>query len=39
MKLDKSAQVMRVLVVDDEALARKGLLLRLQELGKTEVLR
>ncbi len=39
MKHDNSAQMMRVLVVDDEALARKGLMLRLQELGKTEVLR
>jgi two-component system LytT family response regulator len=39
MKHDNSAQIMRVLVVDDEALARKGLMLRLQELGKTEVLR
>jgi two-component system LytT family response regulator len=39
MKHDNSAQMMRVLVVDDEALARKGLMLRLQDLGKTEVLR
>lgn len=39
MKLDNSTQVMRVLVVDDEPLARKGLILRLQELGGTEVLR
>jgi CheY-like chemotaxis protein len=33
MKHDNSAQMMRVLVVDDEALARKGLMLRLQDLG------
>ncbi len=39
MKPDNSEQIMRVLVVDDEALARKGLMLRLKELGKTEVLR
>jgi two-component system LytT family response regulator len=39
MKHDNSAQMMRVLVVDDEALARKGLMLRLQDLGKIEVLR
>lgn len=39
MKSDNSPQKIRAIVVDDETLARKGLLLRLQELGQVDVLR
>lgn len=39
MKPDNSAITLRAIVVDDEALARQGLALRLQELGNVEVLR
>lgn len=39
MKQDNPVQKIRALVVDDETLGRKGLMLRLQELGQVEVLR
>lgn len=39
MKQDNSGQTIRAIVVDDEALARQGLVLRLQELGNVDILR
>jgi two-component system, LytTR family, response regulator len=39
MKPNKTDQILRAVVVDDESLARQGLVLRLQELGGIEVVR
>jgi two-component system, LytTR family, response regulator len=39
MQSDQSTQKIRAVVVDDESLARKGLMLRLDELGQVEVVR
>lgn len=39
MQADQSTQKIRAVVVDDESLARKGLMLRLDELGQVEVVR
>lgn len=39
MQADQSTQKIRAVVVDDESLARKGLMLRLDELGQVDVVR